>query len=397
MAVNVETGPAWRLDSSERIVLGAASALAARIDAKPLVVRLGFVVLGVAGGWGVALYAVTWLVLVRGQPPPEPPSPAEASRRDDPLRTLGVVLVVAGLLLLLRSRAAGFADGLVWPVAIVALGLSFLWQQGDRETGRWEARATAFRVLGGLILVAGGLGFLLAANLSFVALRDTLVAGGVVLAGTVLMFAPSVFRLTRSLVEERRRRIRADERAELAAHLHDSVLQTLTLIQKRADEPNVMAALARRQERELRRWLYGQPSAGEAEDDDQRFRDAVDTLVAEIEDQHLVTIDNVTVGDAVVDPTLRGVIAATREALVNAAKFSGERTIALYAELTPDAVEVFVRDRGTGFDVDAIGRDRRGIAESIVGRMSRLGGEGEVRSREGEGTEVHLVLPRRAA
>jgi len=343
-------------------------------------------VLTVAGGWGVWLYGLTWALLVFRH---DPPVWREPSERDDPLRILAVALVVAGALLILRAEAFGFADELVWPVAIVALGLSFLWHRLDLDAERSAARVTALRVLGGLILVAGGLGFLLAANLSFVALRDGLVAAGIVLAGTLLMFAPSAFRISQSLVEERRGRIRADERAELAAHLHDSVLQTLTLIQKRASEPQVMAALARQQERELRRWLYGQPEVG----DDRRFRDELDAIVAEVEDQHLVTIDNVTVGDAMVDAPLRGLLAATREALLNAATWSGERTIALYAEVGVGAVEVFVRDRGAGFDVDRVGPDRRGISESIVGRMTRLGGTADVRSRPCEGTEVHLLLP----
>jgi signal transduction histidine kinase len=376
------------LAGDEPIVLGAAAALAARFDVPPLAVRLAFVVLSVAGGWGVPMYGVAWALLVFRQPPPSWP---DHSRRAEPLRTLAVAMVVAGLLLVLQTRAIGFAGQLVWPVAVVALGLAFLWQQLDNVSSRVVARATALRVLGGIVLVAVGLGFLLAANLSVAALRDGLVAGGIVLAGTILMFAPWVFGLTGSLVEEQRRRIRADERAEVAAHLHDSVLQTLTLIQKRADDPHAMAALARQQERELRRWLYGQPDAGREEG----FRDAIDRLVADVEDQFLAAIDHVTVGDAALDEGLRSLLAATREAVVNAAKFSGSPSIALYAEIGPHAAEVFVRDRGVGFSVCDVAPDRRGIADSIRGRMSRAGGSGEVRSTLGEGTEVHLLLPRR--
>src|SRR5262249_44581004 len=157
---------------------------------------------------------------------------------------------------------------------------------------------------------------------------------------------------------------------EVAAHLHDSVLQTLTLIQKRADDPQTMAALARQQERELRRWLYGQPDPGRGEG----FRDAIERTVADGEDQFFVAIDHVRVGDAPLADGLRSLLAASREAVVNAAKFSGSPSIALYAEIGPQAAEVFVRDRGVGFMVCDVAPDRRGIADSIRGRMARAGG-----------------------
>jgi signal transduction histidine kinase len=202
-----------------------------------------------------------------------------------------------------------------------------------------------------------------------------------------------VVQLTRSLADERRERIRADERAEVATHLHDSVLQTLTLLQKRADDPKVMAALARHQERELRRWLYG-GSTGPGGEAPRTFQAALDAMASEVEDQHLVQVQNVTVGDAPVDAPLLAMVAATREALVNAAKFSGQRTISLYAELREHHVEVFVRDRGDGFDPDGVAPDRKGISDSIVGRMARLGGDAHVRSTPGAGTEVRLRLDR---
>lgn len=385
------------------LITGTAAALAARLEVEPIAVRLGFLVLFLAGGWGVAFYGAAWLVLMWRQSPPA----TSQFDRSDPLRTMALGAVVVGLLLVLQARVPGFSSQLVWPAAVVALGLSFLWPQvegvvpkggrGDDARGpgsirlaRSLARNHALRVLGGLILVAGGLGVLLAANVSFPVVRDGVLAAGVVLAGTLLVFAPSVFRLTGSLSEERLQRIRADERAELAAHLHDSVLQTLTLIQKRSGDSQQMAALARHQERELRRWLYGDPDREGA----RRFSDALEEAVAEVEANHLVTVDNVTVGDALVDPPLQAVIAAAREALVNAAKFAGTTRIHQYAELTGAGVEVYVRDRGVGFCPSDVGPDRRGISESIVGRMHRAGGRGEVRSRPGEGTEVHLWLPR---
>lgn len=394
----IDSGPArpsggrFSPSAGDQLVTGTAAAVAARLEVEPIAVRLAFLVVFLAGGWGLALYGAAWATLVWRQPDPVPRAPA----RPDPVRTLALGAVVLGLLLVLQARVVGFVNELVWPAAIVALGLAFLWprlEATDPGATRARARIHAVRVLGGLLLVAGGLGALLAANVSFRTMRDGIMAAGVVIAGTLLVFAPSVFRLTRSLSDERQQRIRADERAEVAAHLHDSVLQTLTLIQKRADEPEQMAALARRQERELRRWLYGMPEP----DGERRFAAALEAVVAEVEAHHLVSIDNVTVGDALVDPRLQAVIAAAREALVNAAKFSGARTVHQYAELTPTSVEVYVRDRGAGFDPDQVAGHRRGISDSIVGRMVRAGGSAEIRSRPGEGTEVRLVLPRRVA
>jgi signal transduction histidine kinase len=281
---------------------------------------------------------------------------------------------------------------MVWPAAVVALGLAFVWPrlEADGDPARALARAGALRILGGLTLVAGGLGSLLAANLSYRSVRDGLAAAAFVVAGTLLLFAPFIVRLVQSLNDERRERIRADERARVAAHLHDSVLQTLTLIQKRADDPDTMTALARRQERELRRWLYGEAPV----DATQGFRAALDSVVAEIEDLHLVTVEHVMVGDAPLEPSLAELVAATREALTNAAKFAGTRTLSLYAEVEPESTQVFVRDRGVGFALDEVPADRHGIADSIIGRVSRRGGTADFRTGRGEGTEVRLSMPR---
>jgi signal transduction histidine kinase len=260
----------------------------------------------------------------------------------------------------------------------------------DDDAARALAHAGALRILGGLTLVAGGLGSLLAANLSYRSVRDGLAAAAFVIAGTLLLFAPFFVRLVQSLNDERRERIRADERAKVAAHLHDSVLQTLTLIQKRADDPTAMSALARRQERELRRWLYGE----EPVDAMQGLRAALDRVVAEIEDLHLVAVEQVMVGDVELEPALAELVAATREALTNAAKFAGTPTLSLYAEVGPDSVQVFVRDRGVGFLLDDVPDDRHGIADSIIGRVVRTGGAADIRTAPGQGTEVRLSVPR---
>jgi signal transduction histidine kinase len=205
-----------------------------------------------------------------------------------------------------------------------------------------------------------------------------------------VILTPWWLRLVRGLTEEREERVRSQERAELAAHLHDSVLQTLALMQKRADDPRAVAALARRQERELRSWLNGgrrgEPAASLAA--------ALQTAVAEVEDDHGVPVDVVAVGDCPLDEPGAALVAAVREAVLNAVKFAGGAPVSVYAEVAPERVEVFVRDRGPGFDLAAVPGDRRGLRESVLGRMERHGGRAEVHTRPGTGTEVELVLPR---
>jgi signal transduction histidine kinase len=190
----------------------------------------------------------------------------------------------------------------------------------------------------------------------------------------------------RSLTEERAERIRSQERAEVAAHLHDSVLQTLALVQ-RSDDPQQVAALARRQERELRAWLAGRP-AGQAA----RLAPALEAAAADVEDNHGVPVEVVVVGDRELDQAVEAVVAAAREAMTNAAKFGNGSTVDVYAECTDDALRVFVRDRGPGFDPADVPADRRGVRESIVGRMERHGGRARISSVPEGGTEVELVL-----
>jgi signal transduction histidine kinase len=205
-----------------------------------------------------------------------------------------------------------------------------------------------------------------------------------------VLVAPGFMRLAHSLSFERSARIREQERAELAAHLHDSVLQTLALIQKRAGDPREVAGLARRQERELRSWLLERPGRGGHDS----IVGALERAAAEVEELHRVPIEVVTVGDGPLDGRLEAVVQAAREAMTNAAKFARSERVDLYAEVEPDRVEVFVRDRGVGFDPGAIPGDRRGVRDSIIARMERHRGRADVHSRPGEGTEVELVMDR---
>jgi signal transduction histidine kinase len=208
----------------------------------------------------------------------------------------------------------------------------------------------------------------------------------VVAVALAVIFAPWIIRLARSLTQERSERIRSQERAEVAAHLHDSVLQTLALVQKRADDPRAVAQLARRQERELRSWLFDRTQGEEG-----NLRAALEHAAAEVEEQHGANVDVVAVGDRPLDDRTSALVAAAREAMVNAARHGGG-TVSVYAEADDGRAQVFVRDRGAGFDPATVPPDRKGIQESIVGRMERHGGHATIHAQPGQGTEVELTL-----
>jgi signal transduction histidine kinase len=246
---------------------------------------------------------------------------------------------------------------------------------------------TSWALLGAALIVGGGLVFLWL-NDALAATRDVVLGVVVVLVAGGLILAPWWLRLVRGLSAERAARIRTQERADVAAHLHDSVLQTLALVQKRADDPRAVATLARRQERELRAWLNGEPPPGAGD----TFAALLQRVAAEVEEAHGVAVELVTVGDCPLDERAEVIAAAAREALTNAAKFAPDSPVSLYAECAGGRLEVFVRDRGPGFDLATVPADRRGVRESIVGRMERHGGRAVVHSEAGEGTEVELFL-----
>ncbi len=199
--------------------------------------------------------------------------------------------------------------------------------------------------------------------------------------------APWWIGLVTQLSDERRERIRSQERADIAAHLHDSVLQTLALIQRNADSPREVTRLARGQERELRDLLYGTREASG------QLADGLRAAAAEVEDAYAITIDVVVVGDLALNEGLAAACAAAREAMVNAAKHADVTEVTVYAEVEPEQVSVFVRDRGLGFDFDSIADDRHGIRNSILGRVERYGGTATVLSATGAGTDVHITMP----
>ncbi len=383
----------------DRGVLGGVGAgVAEQLDLPLRLVRFAMVLTLAAGGVGVAMYALAWALL------PVAPESVGVERRRGAWHE-ALVIVIAALAVLYGLRRVGLllGDSMLLPLVLATFGLVLVWRPttalGGHVSGRRirsprdllrRPRVERPRLVVGVVLVAfasaallHGLGVLgnLGKALSAVAIVTTMLG---------LLLGPWLMRLVRSLSFERAARIREQERAELAAHLHDSVLQTLALIQKRAGEPREVAGLARRQERELRRWLFDRPG-GECGDS---VKALLERVVAEVEQLHGVAVELVVVGDAPVDARLEALAQAAREALTNAAKFAGAERVDLYAEIGPARVEAFVRDRGVGFDPAAIPEDRRGVRDSIVGRIERYGGHASIRSEPGAGTEVELVLER---
>jgi signal transduction histidine kinase len=246
-----------------------------------------------------------------------------------------------------------------------------------------------------VLLLGSGLVILLPGHPSRSALRP-LGGAALIIAAIVVVLGPWWLNIARDLVAERQARARAEERADMAARVHDSVLQTLALIQLKADSPQQVVQLARAQERELRSWLFGGRAPGSLEHQATTLAAGVRLIQQEVEAQHGVAVEAVTVGDCPLGEDLGALLAAAREATVNAVKWSGAEVVSVFAEVEPAEVSLFVRDRGRGFDPAAVPGDRKGLAESIRARMARHGGSATVRSSLGEGTEVSLRMPRGA-
>jgi signal transduction histidine kinase len=388
---------------------GVAAGLADRLRLDPVLVRVGFVVLAAAGGLGVVAYLLLWALL----PVDEAGTTVDGAGGQAAGTTLSARRMVAlglmslGGLLLLRRVGLWLGDGLVWPIALVAAGSAVVWVRNDaggtlRRSLRPGTTArgplavavtgpgSPVRIAVGSLLALGGVAGFLAANVTLAAVRDLGLALVAATVGIGLLLGPWLWRLGDQLAAERRERIRQAERAELAAHLHDSVLQTLALIQRSADQPRRMVSLARRQERELRGWLH----SGRPDGHGGTLATEMRSMAEEIEATHDVVVEVVSVGDADLDVPLAALLGAAREACVNVAKHAGVRHVDVYIEVESAQVLAYVRDRGRGFDPGAVAGDRRGIRDSIVGRIERHGGRASVRSGPGEGTEVELVLPR---
>jgi signal transduction histidine kinase/phage shock protein PspC (stress-responsive transcriptional regulator) len=405
------TGGPLRRDQGDRMVGGVAAGVAAWRGFSVNTVRIVFVLAAViTGGFGVPLYVAGWLLIPGAG---EDRSIASRARSDSAgiglavgLATLfGFILFVAGVF------REGWPSGWAWPQVFTVAGLTLIWRNAspdEQATLRRLVeplsavagpvrpnRRSVIRVTLAGLLVFGGAGSLASEHESLALLRPL---GGalLVIAGIVLLLGPWWVRLGRDLVLERQARVRAEERADIAARIHDSVLQTLALIQRRADDPAKVVQLARLQERELRAWLFEGRPPGDA-DADVTFAAGVRQIQQDVEARYGVPVEAVTVGDCELDENLNALLAAAREAAVNAAKWSGASVISVFAEVEPASASVVVRDRGKGFDPSVVGEDRKGLAESVHGRMTRRGGTADVTSAVGEGTKVTLKMPRSAA
>jgi len=350
--------PPFATSAEGRALAGVCAGIARWLAVDVTLVRLVFALLALAGGAGIVLYLALW---------------AWSSARR-PWWVLALLLLAGALVL----GAVGVSDRAVAGIVLVAGGLAFAWRKGG------GFRSDAPLSYGGLAIAA--VGAILLFGQSGAPAR--VLAPGAVAGGLLLVGGPWLWRLALERDAERAARIRTEEREDVATRVHDSVLQTLALIQRHAAEPRRVAALARRQERELRGWLYADRPVG---DDGSSLVAALSAAAADVEELHGVRIELASAGDA---PADNAVVLAAREAMTNAAKFAGVEEIDVYAEVTDEEIAVFVRDRGSGFEPAAVPADRKGIAESIEGRLARAGGTAVVTSSPGAGTEVELRLPR---
>ena len=381
------------------------SGIAEHLGVPVLWVRVVFVALAGLGGTGLIGYALLWALLPATDSRTRRPSTAR-----DRQQAVGLVVLGAGLALAGAALGTAWAGWVTGPLGVALVGAGVVWREADAsQRTRWRSGAGAvsgvllggrmalLRVLAGAALVTSGIAVFLLNQGNLGQARFALLAAAATLVGVAVLTVPWWLRLMRALGEERRARIRTEERAEIAAHLHDSVLQTLALIQQQSDSAREVRRLARGQERELRSWLYGPQGYGQPRTNGAlpAFAATLHAAAGEVEDTYAVSMHVVVVGDCALEQPLPALVQASREAMVNAAKHAGVAEVSVYAEVEPGQVHVFIRDRGVGFDPAAIAADRHGLADSIRGRMQRHGGTVTLRTAPGEGTEVQLAIARR--
>jgi signal transduction histidine kinase/phage shock protein PspC (stress-responsive transcriptional regulator) len=408
--------------SHGRYLGGVAGGVADHLGVSANAVRLVFILTTIFGGFGVLIYATLWFLMPLA--PPEGPTapglkaattyglrtpasePKPRTRSENRGQLTALIVVGLGIVMLLQVAGLGIAGKLFWPLVIAGTGLALIWRQADEnQRSEWakvypripflglllgkRGFGPAFRLILGVLLIGGAVTLFLVQNGRLSMVGDVLVALLLAVVGIGLIAGPWIHGLSRDLTAERNERIRTQERADMAAHLHDSVLQTLALIQKQASDPRAVVRLARAQERDLRSWLYD-----DADDADQTLAGAAKRAAAEVEDAHGVPVEVVTVGDCDLSEALSSMVRAARESMVNAAKHSGAEKIDVFVEVDGDRAEIFVRDRGNGFDTEAVPEDRLGLRHSVKGRMERHGGRATVRSNPEMGTEVRLEMDR---
>jgi signal transduction histidine kinase/phage shock protein PspC (stress-responsive transcriptional regulator) len=426
---------------SDRVIAGVCAGLAAHLGWPVRMVRIGMVVAALAGGAGVAFYAWLWIMVPtadesakrnarrpaspiapavsapfepvpaaadHGSPPGATPSWPAAARPEPGADSwhsrftgvrygkeilLGTGLLLAAGILIARLLGVDIPLGTLIPVAAILGGAAIAWMQLDEtrraglvdktkadQAGGWA------RLAAGLALVVAGVLVMVSGSGSWEQTWLALLSSVAVLGGVALVLLPWGLKFWRDLEAERAGRVRATERAEIAAHLHDSVLQTLALIQRRAGNEHDVVRLARAQERELRGWLYRDPGKEAGQ-----LSEGIMAAAAEVEDALGQAVEVVSVGDVPMDERHEALVQAAREAMLNAARHGGT-AVSVYLEVTDGAAEVFIKDRGPGFDPDAVPADRLGVRESIIGRMNRHGGTAAITSSP-DGTEVRLTLP----
>ncbi len=403
---------------SQKIVAGVAGGLADHLGVPVVWVRAAFAVLTVIGFVGPLSYVLLWMFA----------APARTDERTEEIsakeRQQGIAMlaIAGGLFLVLSMLNGSFAGWIIVPVVVGIGGVALVWREADEAQRRkWrddartgmsgfvvgDGRQARIRVAAGVALVCVGVALFLFGRISPALVPSVLIAVLATLIGAAVITVPWWLRLVRDLDDERRARIRDQEREEIAAHLHDSVLQTLALIQKQAESPREVVKLARSQERQLRTWLYGPTGYGRGRAATEggpepetvvaggTLHEAIAVACGEVEDTFDVKVSQVVVGDCPMDVKLTALVQAAREAIVNSAKHSGVGEVSVYAEIEPDTVTVFVRDRGKGFDPELVPSHRHGLADSIRGRMDRHGGKLRLRTSPGEGTEVQLEMPRK--
>ena len=399
--------------ADDRLLSGVAAGLAQHLGVPVTYVRIFFLVASAFKGMGILLYAGLWLWLPLNTQQEEGAPGIDAATRQGKRQSRAPSIRDAGPIISLGAIALGIiaighliwsGSFVFWPIVIGVTGVVVLWWQADEaQRERWidsTGRVSLLRAVVGSGGVASyarlaiGLGLLLTAIVLFgvqtgraSVARDVIIAGVLGIAGIGLTLGPWLVRLSGELSDERAARIRQQERADVAAHLHDSVLQTLALIQKHSGDARTVSTLARAQERDLRQWLYGDATPAQA-----TIASALRVAAAEVEDAHGVPVEVVTVGDAPSSDRTTPLVNAARESMVNAAKHSGGVKVDVYAELSATRAEIFVRDRGQGFVVDEVADDRLGVRNSIIGRMERHGGSAAIRTAPGEGTEVRLSM-----
>jgi signal transduction histidine kinase len=373
-------------------------------------VRIGFVLLAITPVPMVLVYAMAWLMIPMEGETTNIFSRAIADRRGIRLVAAVCIPLLIVMQLVISSLHLAFVGFISWPTVLAAGVLVLVWRNaGEPERAFMDSdvapllgadthghgrRWLIVRVVVGIAIAACGIGLLVRGHTTSAALRPV---GGaaLVVAATVVIFGPWWLHLVRDLLVERQARVRAEERAQMAAHVHDSVLQTLALIQRFAGEPHDVVRLARAQERELRSWLFEGKPPGALGEDATVLSEGVGHLQRQVEADHGIAVQVVLVGDCELDDALRALLEAAKEATVNAAKWSGVDQVSFYAEVEADTVMLYVRDRGKGFDPDAVPEGRQGIAQSIKARVARFGGSAVIRSAPGEGAEVQLSMPRK--